>query len=95
MELDGDAAERLARVMQGLASPSRLQLLVGLDGGARTVSSLVEETGMPQATVSNHLRLLRDLDLVSASRDGRMVYYALRDEHVRELLTAAVSHVVH
>ncbi len=90
-----DSAERLAQVMQALSSPGRLIILARLDEGPCSVSTLVEESGMAQATVSNHLRILRHLNLVFGTREGRQVIYSLHDEHVREFLEQAVGHIGH
>ncbi|MFD0358922.1 hypothetical protein ACFVHW_35100, partial [Streptomyces sp. NPDC127110] len=46
-------------------------------------------------SVSNHLRLLRHLDLVAGRRDGRSVVYELHDEHVTALLRQVLEHVHH
>tara|TARA_B100002049_G_scaffold235873_1_gene221214 strand:- start:540 stop:890 length:351 start_codon:yes stop_codon:yes gene_type:complete len=88
-------AERLAEIMQALASPVRLRILSVLRARPSTVTELSEELGSGQTTVSNHLRLLRHLSLVEGSRDGRHVHYALFDEHVAELLDEAVGHLFH
>jgi ArsR family transcriptional regulator len=59
---------------------------------------LVDITGARQPTVSHHLRVLRDADLVEAIPDGRFTYYRLRPEplatlagHVRRLAADAVA----
>lgn len=88
-------AERLAEIMQALASPVRLRILSVLRARPSTVTELSEVLGSGQTTVSNHLRLLRHLSLVEGSRDGRHVHYALFDEHVGELLDEAVGHLSH
>ena len=77
-EVLGLVAERF----KALAEPARLQLLERLRGGERSVTALVEETGLGQANVSKHLRLLRDLRLVTRRKEGLNVYYALADERV-------------
>lgn len=88
-------AERLAEIMQALASPVRLRILSALRVRPSTVTELGEQLGMVQPAVSNHLRLLRHLSLVAARRDGRYVHYALSDRHVEELLSMAVGHLAH
>lgn len=89
------AAERLAAVMQGLASPLRLRILDTLRSGPATVSELCERLDAGQTTMSNHLRLLRTLELVSSERDGRNIRYALYDDHVAEVFDQAVHHLGH
>lgn len=88
-------AERLAEVMQALASPVRLRILSSLSARPTTVTELSEQLQTGQTTVSNHLRLLRHLSLVTGSRDGRHIYYSLFDDHVTELLDEAIGHLEH
>jgi DNA-binding transcriptional ArsR family regulator len=87
--LVAEAAERLAETMFALATPSRLQILACLHDGPLSVSEIVEVVGMEQSAVSHQLRVLRDHDVVSVQRDGRKRLYALRTEHVAELLDRA------
>lgn len=93
--LTPDEAERLATVMQGLASPLRLQILSVLRTGPASVSELCTRLGAAQALVSNHLRLMRHLELVTGNRDGRHIYYTLFDEHVSAVYDEAVRHLGH
>ena len=80
-ELLGLIAERF----KALADPTRLQLLNLLRGGERTVSELVEETGLGQANVSKHLQLLYSLGFVSRRKEGLYAYYALANKDVFRL----------
>lgn len=88
-------AERLAEIMQALASPVRLRILSVLRSRPSTVTELSEQLHLGQTTVSNHLRLLRHLSLVTGSRDGRHIHYALFDDHVTDLLDEAIGHLEH
>ncbi|WRS30298.1 metalloregulator ArsR/SmtB family transcription factor [Actinomycetaceae bacterium MB13-C1-2] len=94
-ELSEEDAIRLSEIMRALASPLRLRILNALQNGPATVTSLCERLDAGQAAVSNHLRLLRHLNLVVGTREGRNVYYQLFDDHVHDLLTQAVSHASH
>lgn len=93
--LSAAAAERLAEIMQGLASPVRLRILSVLRERASTVTELSARLEVGQTTVSNHLRLLRHLDLVNGARDGRHIHYTLFDDHVTDLLDEAIGHLEH
>lgn len=94
----GDPAhvERWARRFAVLADPSRLRLLVCLHY-ARTicVSDLAIAAGMSETAVSQALRLLRAHELVTASRSGRVVYYALADDTVHDLIHHVRPHAGH
>jgi len=50
---------------------------------------------MTQSAVSHQLRLLRALGLVRNRKDGRVVYYALDDEHIRDLFRRGLEHITH
>ncbi len=93
--LNPAAAEAVARTLQALATPSRLRILTRLRQGPSAVGELADAIGMEQSAVSHQLRLLRDLALVSRTREGRSTVYALYDGHVAMLLDEAIYHVEH
>lgn len=78
-----------AKLFRGFADPSRLSILEALRDGPRSVSEIVETTGLAQSNASNHLACLLDCGLVSRDQRGRFVYYALGDERVDALLATA------
>lgn len=64
-----------------------------IDGPA-CVHELVDNLGLSQPLVSQHLRVLRSLDLVRGTRRGKEVAYALADEHVGHMVSDALAHSV-
>lgn len=78
-----------AKFFRGFSDPSRLSILNVLQGGALTVSEIVEATGLTQSNVSNHLGCLRDCGLVFARQQGRFAFYELSDQRVGRLLHLA------
>jgi DNA-binding transcriptional ArsR family regulator len=93
--LSTDTARSVAETMQALATPSRVRILSRLAVAACSVSDLAHDVEMEQSAVSQQLRVLRHLGLVVGERQGRQVIYALHDDHVRALLSEAVSHTEH
>ncbi|MGO4747367.1 ArsR/SmtB family transcription factor [Streptomyces sp. 2MCAF27] len=93
--LDAAGAARVATTLQALATPSRLLILARLREGPLAATELAAEVGMEQSACSHQLRLLRNLGLVTGTRKGRSVVYALYDNHVAELLDQALYHVEH
>ena len=75
-----------AQMCQGLADPTRILILYFLADGPRYVTELVEMLDVSQPTVSRHLKVLRDRGLVTATREGNTVHYALRDDRVIQAL---------
>lgn len=93
--LDGLTATRLAEVFAALSDPSRVRLLAALAETELCVHDLAAVLGMSQSAVSHQLRLLRTLHLVRFRKEGRTVYYALDDDHIRQLLGCGLEHIRH
>ena len=94
-DIDSRTAEAVAETMQALAVPRRVKILSRLAVGACSVTELAQAIEMGQPAVSQQLRVLRYLGLVVGTRQGRRIVYALHDDHVRVLLTEAISHTEH
>jgi DNA-binding transcriptional ArsR family regulator len=77
--------EVIAERFKAFAEPSRLQILHALRDGERTVSDLVEQTGMGQANVSKHLRQLMSCGIVARRKEGLYAHYSLADRDVLKL----------
>jgi DNA-binding transcriptional ArsR family regulator len=78
-----------AKLFRGFADPSRLSILEALRKDARSVSEIVEITGLTQPNASNHLACLLDCGLVGREQKGRFAFYQLADERVGGLLQVA------
>ena len=78
-----------AKLFRGFSDPSRLAILEALRNGPRSVTAVVDATGLSQPNVSSHLTCLFDCGLVTRTQRGRYVYYALSDERVGGLLRLA------
>ncbi len=61
-----------------IAEPRRREILDVLAGGERSVNDLVEQLGLAQPLVSKHLRVLREVGLVTVRGEGRQRLYRLR-----------------
>ena len=73
-----------AEFCKGMAHPKRIRLLRTLKSGEKSVTELTRLTGIPQANVSQHLALLRQLGLLRTRRDGSSVYYSISDQRIVE-----------
>lgn len=67
----------LAIIFGILSDVTRLKMIQALGEGERNVTSLCEELGLPQPTVSHHLGILRMNRLVETRRDGKQMIYTL------------------
>jgi DNA-binding transcriptional ArsR family regulator len=75
----------IADRFKALSEPSRLEILNTLREGERTVSDILESTGLGQANVSKHLQLLHAAGFVERRKDGVSTHYRLADGDVLRL----------
>ena len=80
------AAEDATGLLRALANSDRLLLLCHLTQGERCVSELEEELDIQQPTLSQQLAVLRAQALVRTRRDGRRIYYTVREPKVLAVL---------
>lgn len=81
--------EQLAGVFRLLSDETRLKIIMLLTEGERNVTSLCEQLGLPQPTVSHHLGLLRMSNLIANRRNGKQVFYGLNG-HVDATVADAI-----
>jgi ArsR family transcriptional regulator len=91
--LDSRTVEALADTFRVLGDPTRVRILDALSGGELCVCDIASLVGISESAVSHQLRLLRSMRLVRPRRAGRLVYYAVDDQHILELLNQASTHV--
>lgn len=75
-----------AKMFRGFADQTRLAILECLREGEKTVTEIVKETKQSQSNISNHLSCLLECGLVKNRRDGKNIYYSIRNEKVKALL---------
>ena len=92
--LDDEVYFELAETFRALADSSRVKIVSSLLQQELCVCDLAAVVGMSESAVSQHLRILRNLRLVKTRREGKLVYYALDDAHVRELLDVSLNHLL-
>jgi len=71
-----------AQICKALADPKRLLILNELRDGEKTVGEMAAALELPQATVSQHLAILRQRSLVNSRRHGVNVYYSIANNKV-------------
>ncbi len=93
--LDGLTATHLADTFKALADPTRVRIISVLAQTELCVCDLAATLGMSQSAVSHQLRLMRQIRLVKNRKQGRMVYYSLDDDHIRDLFQRGLEHIEH
>ena len=81
--------EALAEYFKVFSEPNRLAVLNVLRDGPLNVTAVVEQTGLSQALVSKHLKLLTIAGVVSRNPQGSLVFYEVIDQQIFRLLDDA------
>lgn len=89
---DDEIIYKATRIFSALADSTRFKILSSLAGGELCVCELQELCDVSQSAVSHQLRLLRDIDLVRARREGKRAVYRLSDDHVLSMLKVGIEH---
>ena len=82
-----------AEIYRALGDPTRVKIIDELLHQELCTSDLAEIVGISEPAISQHLRLLRAQRVVTSHRHGQRVFYALDDDHVRDLLALTMAHV--
>jgi len=81
--------EQIARVAKALGHPVRVGILHQFDEcRPHIVQEVVEGSGLAQSTISEHLRILREAELLFATHDGPRVWYCMRRSVLRKFSRA-------
>ena len=80
MSLSPAALAHVADYFKVLSEVSRLEVLCVLKTGEQNVGEIVEATGLGQANVSKHLKVLTQAGIISRRTSGTSVYYRISDE---------------
>ncbi len=85
-----EAAERInqiAYILKGIGHAVRLQIIQLLqDGGSLSVGELQATLQIEQTVLSHHLSKMRDIGILVAERDGKKIYYKLKDEQISQII---------
>ena len=84
--------QRFCGIFAALGDATRARILMALASGDLCVCDLAEVAGVSESAVSHQLRILRDLRLVTWTREGKRAVYRLADDHVRDLLVIGRAH---
>jgi ArsR family transcriptional regulator len=77
--------EKAARCLKVLAHPIRLMIIHLLGEGERSVQELEKALGVSQSSISQHLNLLKDKEILESRRAAQQVFYRLRTPRLLEL----------
>ena len=88
--LDPESLEKVAAMLKAIAHPVRIAIVSCLeDGKKRTVTEIHKQLGIEQAAASHHLVILRDKGVLSSRRQGKNIFYFLKHDKLKNILSYA------
>src|SRR6476620_3217326 len=91
--LADESVGALAETFRVLGDVTRVRILDALSRSELCVCDIARLLGLSESAVSHQLRLLRGMRLVRPRREGRMMFYALDDQHIVGLFEQGLEHV--
>lgn len=79
-------AQKIQHLFQTLGEANRLKIIKFIGEKERSVSEIVEATGLSQPLVSHHLRILREREILQTKRSGPFIYYKLKSGKLLDAL---------
>lgn len=73
---------------------TRMKILYALSKTELSVCAIAEAINMQQSAVSHQLKILRNNNLVDNRRDGKTIYYFLSDDHVYQIISQGIEHIL-
>jgi len=92
---DEDLLYDIADLFRVFGDSTRVKILYALFESEMCVCDIAAILNMNQSAISHQLRVLKSARLVKNRRDGKVVYYSLDDEHVKQIFDQAMAHLKH
>ena len=84
-------SEQISVPLAAISAPQRIAILLAIGTGEACVCHLETALGWRQAYISQHLMALRKADILQDRREGRYVFYKLRNASFLEMITASAA----
>ena len=82
----GSGSVSLQNTLRALSDPIRREILNLLKGGRMAAGEIVEHFDVTGASISRHLSVLKEADLIRDTREGKFIYYDLNASVLEEIL---------
>ena len=93
-ELSENSLYILSEFFKTIGNHTRIRILLLLIEQDACVSDIADKLGITQSAVSHQLSLLKSNKLVRQRREGKMIFYALADEHVCTVVKTGTEHIL-
>ncbi len=85
----------LAELFKVFGDTTRIKIIYALFESEMCVCDIAALLGMNQSAISHQLRVLKQARLVKYRKDGKVVYYSLDDEHIKNIFDQGFMHITH
>jgi len=83
----------LAELFKVFGDTTRIKILWALEEAEMCVCDIAALLNMTQSAISHQLRVLKQAKLVKSRKEGKVVYYSLDDDHVKEIFNKGLIHI--
>lgn len=90
---DDELIADLSDMFKIFGDQTRVKILMALESGEMCVCDIAAVMDMSQSAISHQLRVLKQSNIVKTRREGKVVYYSISDDHVKEIFDMAMVHV--
>ena len=90
---DDELIADLSDMFKIFGDQTRVKILMALESGEMCVCDIAAVMNMSQSAISHQLRVLKQSNIVKTRREGKVVYYSISDDHVKEIFDMAMVHV--
>lgn len=92
--LDSYYSSKLSLLFKVFGDDTRVKILLSLLNKELCVCDISNLLNMTHSAISHQLKVLRDMHLVKARKEGKEVYYSLGDDHVEVILNIGIEHIM-
>lgn len=78
--------EEKSEMLKALANPARMEIVVRLEKEGCNVSTIQDNLGLPQSTISQHLKILKNAGLITSKRSGTKICYKVKCKEVISII---------
>ncbi|MCX7843600.1 MAG: metalloregulator ArsR/SmtB family transcription factor [Clostridia bacterium] len=83
----------MAELFKVFGDTTRVRILYALFASEMCVCDIASLLGMTQSAISHQLRVLKQARLVKSRKEGKIVYYSLNDDHIKQIFDQGLSHI--
>ena len=86
LTLDIEKLEMAASKLRAIAHPMRIAIIDLLNEKQLSVTEIYENLNIEQASASHHLNILKTKGVLSSKRDGKKIFYSLKNQTLTEII---------